>query len=75
MIELTATDYAILDVLDEGPDNPSNIALETGFMPETVRRSLRKLKVAGYIIERHLERTGFCKSQSIYEHARTRKAA
>lgn len=75
MNELTKTDYDVMDVLMEGPETISGIALETAIPTMTVRRSIHKLRTLGYVNERHLERSGFCKSGPIYELTRTRKAA
>lgn len=72
---LIPVDYAVMDVLMEGPDGIHNIAGEIRSTHETVRRSIHRLKVMGYVREKMLERKGRHRPTVIYELERTRKAA
>lgn len=76
MSALTKLDYAVMDVLMDGPETQSNIALELGVMPVTVRKAILKLTEAGYVTSKefHREGSGFW-STKVFELVRTKKAA
>lgn len=74
--ELTKLDYDVMDVLMDGPETQSNIALELGATAESVRRAIHKLTFSGYVAAREFQRSGggFWQTK-VYELVRTRKAA
>ena len=73
--DLIEPDYQVMDVLMDGPETISGIALESGLNAETVRRSIHRLKFFGYVTPKFLERSGQCRPAMFYELTRTRKAA
>ena len=75
MKELTPQDYQVMDVLTEGPDSINIIAQELALTHESVRRSIHRLKFAGYVRPLLISRGGACRPSTIYEAVRTRKAA
>lgn len=76
MKELTKLDWDVMDILMDGPETQSNIALEMGVTAESVRRAIHKLTEAGYITAREFQRVGggFWQTK-VFELVRTKKAA
>lgn len=76
MKDLTKLDWDVMDVLMDGPETQSNIALELGATAEAVRRAIRRLTFDGYVTAREFQRSGggFWQTK-VFELVRTKKAA
>lgn len=73
--DLNEMDNAVMDVLYEGADCISNIAIELRVLNRSVAASLRKLKRLG-MVDSGLATRGYNgKVTTLYQLARTKKAA
>lgn len=65
----------VMDELMEGPGTIGDVALETGFNIETVRRVIRYLESKGLVEPCGISKGGNGRPVTRYQMARTRKAA
>ncbi len=72
---LNEMDNAVMDVLEEGADCISNIAIELRVLNKSVAKSLTKLHHMGLITVGVASKAANGKITTMYEMARTRKAA
>lgn len=73
--ELNQVDNAVLDLLMDGSDTIGNIAMEIGCLSDSVKRSIRKLRMLGMVHVSMQVKGRNGHAIAVYELTRTRKAA